>query len=91
MNSLEMTDTEIMAIADPIMDNLMQASTEIDYERHIRDFSDRLKSIVTKENLEQQCKEYQAELGFFSKKRAGWYLQKKHRCAGILAAVVYEV
>jgi len=68
MNSLGMTDAEIMAIAEPIMDNLMQASTEIDHERHVRDFSDRLKNIVTKENLQQQCKEYQADLGFFSKR-----------------------
>jgi hypothetical protein len=44
----------------------MEASTEVDHERHVRDFSDRLKGIVTKENLEQQCHEYQMELGFFS-------------------------
>jgi hypothetical protein len=43
-----MSDAEIFALADPIMDNLMEASTAIDHERHIRDFSDRLKSIVTK-------------------------------------------
>lgn len=66
MNWLEMTDKEIMDIASPIMDNLMDASTNIDHQQHVRDFSDKLKSIVTKENLEKQCKEYQKELGFFS-------------------------
>ena len=66
MNWLEMTDKEIMDIASPIMDNLMDASTNIDHQQHVRDFSDKLKSIVTKKNLEKQCKEYQKELGFFS-------------------------
>ena len=66
MNWLEMSEDEILNIANPIMDNLMQASTDINHERHVRDFSERLKKIVTKENLEQQCDEYQNELGYFS-------------------------
>ena len=66
MNWLEMSEDEILNIANPIMDNLMQASTDIDHERHVRDFSERLKKIVTKENLEQQCNSYQKELGYFS-------------------------
>ena len=61
-----MSEDEILNIANPIMDNLMQASTDIDHERHVRDFSERLKKIVTKENLEQQCNLYQKELGYFS-------------------------
>ncbi|MBT8100885.1 MAG: hypothetical protein KJO82_14105 [Gammaproteobacteria bacterium] len=66
MNWLTMSEAEIMAIADPIMDNLMQASTDVDHERHVRDFSDRLKKIVTRDELERQCREYQAELGYFA-------------------------
>ena len=66
MNWLEMSEDEILNIANPIMDNLMQASTDIDHERHVRDFSEKLKKIVTKENLKQQCDEYQNELGYFS-------------------------
>lgn len=68
MNWLEMTESQILAIANPIMDNIMQASTDIDHERHMRDFTDKLKEIVTKENLAAQCKEYQAKLGYFSKR-----------------------
>ncbi len=59
------SDAEILAIADPIMDNLMEASTAIDHERHVRDFTDRLKAIVTKDYLERVCRQYQAEKGFF--------------------------
>lgn len=40
MNWLKMSESEILAIASPIMDNLMQASTDIDHERHVRDFTE---------------------------------------------------
>jgi hypothetical protein len=68
LNWLDMADDEILAIANPIMDNLMQASTDIDHKRHVRDFSEGLKEIVTKDNLEKQCKDYQKKLGFFDKR-----------------------
>lgn len=59
------SDAEILAVADPIMDNLMEASTAIDHARHVRDFTERLKAIVTKEYLEAVCRKYQAEKGTF--------------------------
>jgi hypothetical protein len=62
------SDEGILKIANPIMDNLMEGSTEIDHEKHTRDFTDRLKSIVTKDYLEKVCKRYQAEWGYFSKR-----------------------
>ena len=60
------SDEEILKIADPIMDNLMQASTEINHERHVRDFTERLKSLVTGDYFEEVCRQYQAEKGYFS-------------------------
>lgn len=68
MNWLEMSASEILEIATPIMDNLMQASTDIDHERHVRDFTDDLRAIVTKESLESQCREYRARLGTFAER-----------------------
>ena len=68
MSFTEMSDKEILNIVEPIMDNLMDASTEIDHERHIRDFSDRMKNIVTKEHLEKVCRKYQEEKGYFSER-----------------------
>ena len=47
MNFTEMTDEEILNIVEPIMDNLMDASTDINHEKHVKDFSDRLKKNVT--------------------------------------------
>src|SRR5689334_13386106 len=63
-----MSDEEILRIANAIMDNLMDASTAIDHERHIRDFSERMKAIVTKEYLQKVCEKYQREKGYFSRR-----------------------
>lgn len=66
MNLEKMSEKEVLEIATPIMDNLMEASTQIDHEKHIKDFSERMKSIVTKEHLENVCKQYQKEKGYFT-------------------------
>lgn len=69
MNFEEMSDNAILDIANPIMDNLMDASTRIDYEAHTRDFTKRMKKIVTKEYLQKVCEEYQSEKGLFSERK----------------------
>ncbi len=58
MTLAEKSDREILAVADPIMDNLMEGSTEINHEKHTRDFTDRMKRIVTKEYFETVCRHY---------------------------------
>ena len=68
MSFEKMSDDDILGIANPLMDNLMAASAEMNHEQHIKDFTDRLKSIVTKEHLQKICQQYQAEKGFFSER-----------------------
>jgi hypothetical protein len=68
MSFEKMTESEIFDIANPIMDNLMDASTNIDHARHVQDFTERMRKIVTPEYLEFICRQYQAEKGFFSKR-----------------------
>ena len=68
MDLSQKSDAEILSVANPIMDNLMDASTAIDYERHIRDFTGRLKSVLSKERLEWICRDYQSTKGFFAKR-----------------------
>lgn len=65
MNFEEMSEEKILEIADRIMDNLMDASTRVDHEAHTRDFTERMKRIVTKDYLERVCHEYQNDKGFF--------------------------
>lgn len=66
MTMESMSEDEILRIANPIMDNLMDASTTIDHARHIRDFTGRMKAIVTKEYLQKVCEKYQQEKGYFT-------------------------
>ena len=66
MNFTTLSAEDILTIANPIMDNLMDASTEIDHQRHIRDFTDRMKNIVTEDHLRKVCERYQSEKGLFA-------------------------
>jgi hypothetical protein len=68
MELTQMSDAEIRAIADLIMDNLMAASTAIDHERHVRDFSDRARGVLSKDWFESVCAEYQGSKGVFGRR-----------------------
>lgn len=68
MELAKKSDEEILKIVDPIMDNLMAASTDIDHERHVRDFTDRIKNIVTEHYLRQVCAQYQTDKGYFTER-----------------------
>ena len=68
MNFEEVSEQEIWEIANPIMDNLMEASTNIDFEGHVRDFNKRMLKIVTRDYLNEVCVKYQAEKGFFAER-----------------------
>jgi len=81
MNFEEMSEKDILDIANPIMDNLMSASTEIDHERHTKDFTDRMKKIVTKEFLQEICERYQAEKGYFSRREFVAVFRRPHSAA----------
>lgn len=60
-----LTDEEILDLVEPIMNNMMEGSTEIDHSKHTRDFTDRMLSIVTPEHLRYVCENYQARWGLF--------------------------
>lgn len=68
MDLHEMSDTEILAIATPIMDNLMDAPTQMEHARDVRDFSDRAKSVLPKEYFQAVCEDYQSSKGLFAKR-----------------------
>ena len=54
MNFLEMDDEIILGIVDPIMDNCLNGSNENNHAKHVRDFTERMRNIVTPENLKMQ-------------------------------------
>jgi len=49
-----MNEKEILDIVEPIMDNCLEGSNEANHQKHTRDFTDRMKNIVTPENLKTQ-------------------------------------
>ncbi|WP_077341922.1 hypothetical protein [Pseudocolwellia agarivorans] len=65
MNFQSLSDQQIFDIADPIMDNLMAASTEINHTKHVLHFTERMKGIVTPAYLQSVCEHYQNEKGVF--------------------------
>jgi len=54
MALITMQEKEILAIVEPLMDNCLEGSNEDDHQKHTRDFTDRMKKIVTPENLKKQ-------------------------------------
>ncbi len=66
MNFDRLTDEEILNIANPLMDNLMDGSSERNHQKPTRDFTERLKAIVTEDNFLEQWKGN--KIGEFSKR-----------------------
>ena len=59
MDLSHQSDADILAIADPIMDNLTAASSAIDYDRHTRDFTERARRALSRDALQTICEHYQ--------------------------------
>ena len=78
----QLSDDDIMAIITPLMDSCLDGSTTRDHAKHVADFTQRLKVIVTEENLSRQCDAYQEELGYFK----AWHLVALFRRTHSLAA-----
>ena len=57
MNFIEMDESQILALVEPIMDNCLSGSNEDDHSKHTQDFTQRMKEIVTPENLTLQLSE----------------------------------
>ena len=75
MNFVEMEENEILRIIEPMMDNCLRGSNEDNYAKHTRDFTERMKKIVTPENLKLQLsKEPRA---FLSKENLFIFLEEK--------------
>lgn len=68
MEFAQYSDEQLWEIGNALMDNLMQASTEIDHQRHVQDFTQRLRDIVQPEYFERVVKKYQQEKGLFTER-----------------------
>lgn len=62
----ELSDEEIVQLATPIMDNLMDGSTQRNWEKHTKDFAPGLRAQLPEDELLRQCNAYQASHGDFA-------------------------
>ena len=81
MQLSHLTDSQIYDIIEPLIDNMLEGSTQIDHAKHVRDFTERLKVIVTDENLSQQCADYQRHVGYFKRREQVAIFRRKHSLA----------
>ena len=81
MNLTGLSDEQILDVVNPLMDNLMEGSREIDHAKHTRDFTQRMKDIVTAERLEEMCTEYQNRIGFFEQRDVVGVFRREHSVA----------
>ena len=68
MNFTTLSEAQIINIATPIMDNLMLASTQRNFDSHVVDFTARMRGIVTPEYFETVVEQYQKEKGLFAQR-----------------------
>ena len=54
MQFVEMEEEDILRIVEPIMDSCLNGSNEDNHAKHTRDFTERMRKIVTPENLRLQ-------------------------------------
>ncbi len=81
-----MTEAQVLAFADPMLENILQAMGEDDYARYTADFDDKLKSSVTQSIFEKTNTKRVSIVGA--------YISKKFRAMkqdGELTSVIYMV
>lgn len=67
MSFINMNEKEILNIVEPIMDNCLEGSNEANHQKHTRDFTERMKNIITPENLKKQLS--QSPRAYFTKRK----------------------
>ena len=76
-----LSEDEILSIVEPIMDSCLEGSNEGDHKKHTKDFTDRMKSIVTPEELKRQLS---IEPNIFWTKREFVCLFRRNDSVGIV-------
>ena len=70
------TDTEVSKVAEPILDNILEAFRTGDYEQYCRDFDNTLKESVSEKKFRQVREWLQNTLGKYQYKKYLGFLKK---------------
>ena len=81
MSFINMNEKKILDIVDPIMDNCLEGSNEANHQKHTRDFTDRMKNIVTPENLKKQLSH--SPRAYFTKRKF-IYMFRRNKSIGVV-------
>ena len=76
-----MNEKEILNIVEPIMDNCLEGSNEANHQKHTRDFTERMKNIVTPENLKKQLSH--SPRAYFTKRKFN-HIFRRNKSIGIV-------
>lgn len=63
MSCLELSDEEVVRIAEPMMDDIMLGVSRRDYRLHSTNFSVNLKSLITPERFADDCDQRERDWG----------------------------
>ena len=69
MNFSKHTDAEILSIANPFLDNIIDASNEINYEKFSKDLSKNMKNTFSEADFIQQQTAFKTKFGEMIKER----------------------
>jgi len=78
MDLLRQSDDQIVKIANPIMDNQLDASMKSDFKRAIENFSDTVKKEFTEEIFLKQCEERESKFGDFTSRKLMGIIKQKN-------------
>ena len=81
MDPITLSESQILEVANQLMDELMQASTERDYDAHVRNFTERARSALPREAFARICSDYQEAKGFFGKREFVAMFHRPHSVA----------
>jgi hypothetical protein len=90
MNFNDQTDEEILSIANPFLDNIIDASNEINYEKFARDLSKNLKNQFSETDFVEQQKVFQEKFGKITKNREFIRCLRRKQSVSILWVTSFE-
>ena len=90
MNFADKTDEEILVIANPFLDNIIDASNEINYERFSRDLSRNMKNAFSEKDFVEQQQALKEKFGKINKDREFVRCLRRNQGVSILWVTNFE-
>jgi hypothetical protein len=90
VNFSEHTDAEILAIANPVLDNIIDASNEINYKKFSKDLSKYKKNAFSEADFIQQQTAFKVKFGQMTKVREFIRCLRRNQSVSVLWVTSFE-